>query len=86
MISGTVFESGTTLLGQAPEAFYTSIAHFPSLSVGFNCGVGPAQMKPHLKTLSDMAARYITCYPNAGMPDGMGGYKPAQSDFKPVIR
>jgi 5-methyltetrahydrofolate--homocysteine methyltransferase len=85
MISGTVFESGTTLLGQAPEAFYTSIAHFESLSVGFNCGVGPKQMKPHLKTLSDMADRYVTCYPNAGMPDGMGGFDNTADEFTAIV-
>ncbi|MCH2213024.1 MAG: methionine synthase [Fuerstiella sp.] len=74
MISGTVFAGGVTLLGQTVEAFYTSIEHFPSLSVGLNCALGPKEIKPYLETLSGMATRYVTCYPNAGMPDGMGGF------------
>ena len=74
MISGTVFTGGVTLLGQSIEAFYTAVEPFPSLSVGLNCALGPKEMKPHLETLSNLATRYVTCYPNAGMPDGMGGF------------
>ncbi len=74
MISGTVFTGGVTLLGQTVEAFYTSVEHFPSLSIGLNCALGPKEIKPYLATLSEMATRYVTCYPNAGMPDGMGGF------------
>lgn len=81
MISGTVFEGGVTLLGQRVEAFYTAIEHFPSISVGFNCALGPQQMKPYLQTLSDIATRYVTCYPNAGLPDGMGGFDSNATDF-----
>ncbi|MEO2013768.1 MAG: methionine synthase [Fuerstiella sp.] len=85
MISGTVFTGGRTLLGQAVEAFYTSVEHFDSLSVGFNCALGPTQMKPYLQTLSEMATRYVSCYPNAGMPDGMGGFDSNASDFTEAI-
>ena len=74
MISGTVFVGGVTLLGQTVEAFYTSVEHYPSLSVGLNCALGPREIKPYIATLSEMATRYVTCYPNAGMPDGMGGF------------
>ncbi|MEM1061803.1 MAG: homocysteine S-methyltransferase family protein, partial [Planctomycetota bacterium] len=74
MISGTVFDTNTTLTGQSVEAFYTSVSHYQSLSVGLNCGIGPAQMRPHVETLSRVADRLVSVYPNAGMPDGMGGF------------
>lgn len=74
MISGTVFAGGVTLLGQSVEAFYTSVEHFPAISFGFNCALGPKQIRPYLETLSRMATSYVSCYPNAGMPDGMGGF------------
>ncbi|MCL4113229.1 UNVERIFIED_CONTAM: hypothetical protein GTU68_052579 [Idotea baltica] len=85
MISGSVFAGGVTLLGQTVEAFYTSVSHFPALSVGFNCALGPAQMKPYLETLSRMSTEYTTCYPNAGMPDGMGGFDSNASEFTESI-
>jgi len=74
MISGTVFTGGRTLTGQSLEAFWTSLSHFPALSVGLNCALGPAQMRPYLELLSNLSSRFISCHPNAGMPDGMGGF------------
>lgn len=85
MISGTVFEGGVTLLGQHVEAFYTAVEHFQSTSVGFNCALGPQQMKPYLQTLSDISTRYVTCYPNAGMPDGMGGFDSNAAEFTEAL-
>ncbi|MEZ6062193.1 MAG: methionine synthase [Planctomycetaceae bacterium] len=85
MISGTIFQGGVTLLGQHVEAFYTAVEHFPSVSVGFNCGLGPQQVKPYLHTLSDMATRYVSCYPNAGMPDGMGGFDSSAAEFTEAL-
>jgi 5-methyltetrahydrofolate--homocysteine methyltransferase len=85
MISGTVFAGGVTLLGQTVEAFYTSVQHFPSLSIGFNCALGPKEIKPYLETLSGMADRYVTCYPNAGMPDGMGGFDSNPNEVAQVL-
>ncbi len=85
MISGTVFAGGVTLLGQTVEAFYTSVQHFASLSVGFNCALGPKEIKPYLETLSGMADRYVTCYPNAGMPDGMGGFDSNPDEVSQVL-
>ncbi len=84
MVSGTIFQGGATLQGQTVEAFYSALEHFPSLSIGFNCGLGPLQMKPYLNTLSDMATRYVTCYPNAGMPDGMGGFDNTADEFTEI--
>jgi 5-methyltetrahydrofolate--homocysteine methyltransferase len=74
MISGTIFDGGRTLTAQSLAAFYTSIAHFDSLSVGINCALGPKQIRPYVEELSGLADRFISCYPNAGMPDGMGGF------------
>jgi 5-methyltetrahydrofolate--homocysteine methyltransferase len=74
MVSGTIFVGGRTMTGQTMEAFYTSVSHFPSLTIGLNCGVGPVQMRPYIETLSNLSSHYISCYPNAGMPDGMGGF------------
>lgn len=76
MISGTIVDqSGRTLSGQTTEAFWISIAHTPNLlSVGLNCALGSAQMRPYLETLSDIAPVLTSLYPNAGLPNEFGGY------------
>ena len=57
MVSVTIFENGGNLTGQNVEAFWTSVSHFPMFSVGLNCGVGPAQMRAHIETLSAVTDR-----------------------------
>lgn len=74
MISGTIEPMGTTLAGQSIESFYISIEHIKPLSVGLNCATGPEFMTDHLRSLSDLATSYVTCYPNAGLPDEEGHY------------
>lgn len=74
MISGTIEPMGTTLAGQSIEAFYISIEHIKPLSVGLNCATGPEFMTDHLRSLADLASSYVTCYPNAGLPDEEGHY------------
>jgi 5-methyltetrahydrofolate--homocysteine methyltransferase len=75
MISGTITDaSGRTLSGQTLEAFYTSVAHARPLSVGLNCALGAAEMRPHIAELSKIAACYTSAYPNAGLPNSMGLY------------
>jgi 5-methyltetrahydrofolate--homocysteine methyltransferase len=74
MISGTIFEGGRTLSGQTVEAFYTSIAHFDALSVGLNCAVGVDLMRGPLETLAGLCPTRVSCHPNAGLPDGFGGF------------
>lgn len=74
LISGTIEPMGTTLAGQTIEAFYISIAHVKPLSVGLNCATGPEFMTDHLRTLSDLSTGYVSCYPNAGLPDEDGHY------------
>ena len=76
MLSGTIVDqSGRTLVGQTVEAFYTSLAHAPELlSVGLNCALGSAQMRPFLEELAAAAPVYTSLYPNAGLPNELGGY------------
>jgi 5-methyltetrahydrofolate--homocysteine methyltransferase len=76
MISGTITDaSGRTLSGQTLEAFYTSVAHAKPLSVGLNCALGAAEMRPHIAELSKIASCYTSAYPNAGLPNSMGLYE-----------
>jgi 5-methyltetrahydrofolate--homocysteine methyltransferase len=75
IVSGTIYENGRTLLAQTPEAFYVSVAHFDALTVGFNCGVGVDLMRPAVKELAKISRLPISAYPNAGLPDGMGGFR-----------
>jgi 5-methyltetrahydrofolate--homocysteine methyltransferase len=75
MISGTITDaSGRTLSGQTLEAFYTSVMHAKPLSVGLNCALGAEQMRTHIEELSQIAACYVSAYPNAGLPNAMGEY------------
>lgn len=85
MISGTIFEGGRTLTAQSLAAFYTSVAHFPSLSVGINCALGPKQVRPYVEEMAGLADRYVSCYPNAGMPDGMGGFDSNPNEVADVL-
>jgi 5-methyltetrahydrofolate--homocysteine methyltransferase len=75
MVSGTIFENGRTLSAQTVEAFNVSVSHFDALSVGLNCSVGVDQMRSALESLSGVCRRRISCYPNAGLPDGFGGFR-----------
>ena len=75
MLSGTITDrSGRTLTGQTPEAFWTSVMHARPFSVGLNCALGADEMRPHVRTLHEVADTRISAYPNAGLPNEMGGY------------
>jgi 5-methyltetrahydrofolate--homocysteine methyltransferase len=75
MVSVTIVDqSGRTLSGQTIEAFWISVSHIPMLSVGINCALGAKQMRPYVEELSGMAPVYISCYPNAGLPNAFGGF------------
>ena len=75
MISGTITDaSGRTLSGQTLEAFYVSVMHARPLSIGLNCALGAAEMRPHIEELSQIAACFTSAYPNAGLPNAMGEY------------
>ena len=66
--------SGRTLSGQTLEAFWNSVAHANPLSVGINCALGAQEMRPYIEELSKISNTYISCYPNAGLPNAFGGY------------
>ncbi len=75
MVSVTITDrSGRTLSGQTIEAFWNSISHAPLLSVGINCALGAKQMRPYIEELAQIAPVYISCYPNAGLPNPFGGF------------
>ncbi|KIL48261.1 methionine synthase [Jeotgalibacillus soli] len=74
MISGTIEPMGTTLAGQSIESFYISIEHMNPISVGLNCATGPEFMQDHIRSLSDLSNTFVSCYPNAGLPDEEGHY------------
>ena len=75
MVSGTITDaSGRTLSGQTTEAFYASVSHMPMLSIGLNCALGSREMHQYLSALNDVASQYISCYPNAGLPNEFGEY------------
>jgi 5-methyltetrahydrofolate--homocysteine methyltransferase len=67
-------QSGRTLSGQLIEAFWISISHAKLISVGINCALGAKQMRPYIEELSKVAPAYISCYPNAGLPNAFGGF------------
>src|SRR5690606_34859447 len=74
IVSGTITDrSGRTLTGQTPEAFWTSISHARPFAVGLNCALGAGEMRAHIRALSQVADTRISAYPNAGLPNEMGG-------------
>ncbi|RHW32414.1 methionine synthase [Lysinibacillus yapensis] len=74
MLSATIEPMGTTLAGQTIDAFYISIEHIQPLSIGLNCATGPEFMTDHIRSLSELSTSFISCYPNAGLPDEEGHY------------
>jgi len=74
-ISGTITDrSGRTLSGQTVEAFYNSVKHARPWAIGLNCALGPQDMRAFLADLSRVAECPVSAYPNAGLPNAMGGY------------
>ena len=73
--------SGRNLSGQTVEAFWISIEHARPLIVGVNCSVGAREMRPVIESLSRAATTYVSCHPNAGLPNALGGYdeQPAET-------
>jgi 5-methyltetrahydrofolate--homocysteine methyltransferase len=76
MCSVTITDaSGRTLSGQTIEAFLISMGHVPLFSIGLNCALGAAQMRPYLQVLAEQATVNVSVYPNAGLPDQFGEYR-----------
>jgi 5-methyltetrahydrofolate--homocysteine methyltransferase len=72
IVSGTITDaSGRTLSGQTTEAFWNSVRHIDPLAVGINCSLGAALMRPYIEELARVADTYVSCYPNAGLPNPM---------------
>ncbi|HYE90111.1 MAG TPA: homocysteine S-methyltransferase family protein, partial [Terriglobales bacterium] len=74
MASGTVEPTGTMLAGQGVEALYVAIEHLDLFSIGLNCATGPEFMTDHLRSLAAISTRFVSVYPNAGLPDERGQY------------
>lgn len=75
MISATFDQGGRTFVsGQNVEGFWNAVSHFPMLSVGMNCALGPDKMRAYIEEMSHIAGANISCYPNAGLPNEMGQY------------
>lgn len=87
MISGTITDaSGRTLSGQTTQAFWHSVRHAKPISIGLNCALGPAALRPYLQELAKMADTYVSVHPNAGLPNAFGEYDESPQQMAAVIR
>ena len=86
MLSVTISDlAGRTLSGQTLDAFLASVSTYPIFSVGLNCSFGADQMKPYLRELARRASYYISCYPNAGLPNAIGLYDETPESMAPKM-
>ena len=87
MISVSVGDrSGRTLTGQTLEAFYTAASHHPIMAFGLNCSLGAAEMTPLLEDICRWCRCAVSCYPNAGLPNEMGGYDQSPQDMAKAVK
>ncbi len=87
MISGTITDaSGRTLSGQTTEAFYNSVRHAKPFSIGLNCALGAAQLRPYVVELSRVAECRVSVYPNAGLPNEFGEYDQTDSEMAELVK
>ncbi|MBY0496385.1 MAG: methionine synthase [Cyanobacteria bacterium] len=87
MVSATLTDrSGRTLSGQTLDAFYLSIEHVKPFSVGLNCALGAREMRPYLAELSRAVEGYVSCYPNAGLPNAFGAYDEQPAETAGLIK
>jgi 5-methyltetrahydrofolate--homocysteine methyltransferase len=86
-ISVTIVDrSGRTLSGQTIEAFWASVEHAEPLIVGVNCSLGAREMRPYVAELARIAPTYVSCHPNAGLPNAFGGYDERPEDTSGYLR
>ncbi len=86
MISGTITDqSGRTLSGQTPEAFWNSVAHARPLIAGLNCALGPDMLAPYVDDLSSVVPTFLSTHPNAGLPNELGGYDETPESMAEVL-
>ncbi len=87
MISGTITDSsGRTLSGQVTEAFYNSLAHANPISIGLNCALGAAELRPYLAELARVSETNVSAHPNAGLPNEFGEYDQTPEEMAAIIR
>lgn len=87
MISVSVGDrSGRTLTGQTLKAFYTAVSHYPILAFGLNCSLGAAEMAPLVEEISQWCGCAVSCYPNAGLPNEMGGYDQSPEEMAEAVK
>ena len=86
MISGTITDlSGRTLSGQTAEAFYASMRHSRPLSIGLNCALGAAELRPYVDVLSTVSECCVSTHPNAGLPNAFGEYDETPEQMAAVV-
>ena len=86
VISGTITDaSGRTLSGQVTEAFWNSVRHARPLAVGLNCALGAKEMRPYVAEISRLADCFVSCYPNAGLPNEFGEYDETPEQTAAVV-
>ena len=78
--------SGRTLTGQTLEAFYTSVCHYPIMAFGLNCSLGAAELMPLVEDLDRWCSCAVSCYPNAGLPNEMGGYDQSPEEMGQQVK
>jgi 5-methyltetrahydrofolate--homocysteine methyltransferase len=81
MISVTIEQNGTMLAGQSIEALWSSLDHLELISLGLNCATGPEFMTDHIRTLQSLTSRFVSCYPNAGLPQEDNSYPETPSSL-----
>ena len=87
IISGTITDaSGRTLSGQTTEAFWISVKHSKPLAIGLNCALGPADMRAYIAELSRVADCFVSCYPNAGLPNAFGEYDLEANEMAAIVK
>jgi 5-methyltetrahydrofolate--homocysteine methyltransferase len=87
IISGTITDaSGRTLSGQVTEAFWNSVRHAKPLLIGLNCALGAEEMRPYLAELARVADCFVSCYPNAGLPNAFGEYDESPDHTAGIVR
>ena len=90
LASVTFIQAGSNrgVTGQTVEAFWNSISHVPLLSVGMNCALGPKEMRPLIEELAGLAPIYVSCYPNAGLPNPLlpTGFPETPETLAPQLR
>ena len=79
-------QSGRNLSGQTVEAFWASVEHADPFIVGVNCSLGAAEMRPYVEDIARIADTYVSCHPNAGLPNAMGEHDELPGDTSRYLR